>query len=81
MHIKFPRIAIVKGDSKSFAIAAASIIAKVTRDKLMKRLCRRYPEYLWSKNKGYPTQEHISAIKMFGANKTSQKKFFHNILG
>jgi ribonuclease HII len=77
---KIPTVTIVKGDSKSFAIAAASIIAKVTRDKLMKSLCRGYPEYLWSKNKGYPTQEHINAIKLFGATSLHRKSFLHNIL-
>ena len=77
---KIPRIAVVRGDSKSFAIAAASIIAKVTRDRLMKRLCGKYPEYLWSKNKGYPTQEHINAIKLFGATSVHRKSFLHNIL-
>ena len=77
---KIPAIAIVKGDSKSFAIAAASIIAKVTRDRIMKRLCGKYPEYLWSKNKGYPTQEHIKVIKAFGATPIHRKSFLHNIL-
>jgi len=77
---KIPTVAIVKGDSKSFAIAAASIMAKVTRDKLMKRLCGKYPKYLWAKNKGYPTQEHINAIKLFGATSLHRKSFLHNIL-
>lgn len=77
---KIPAIAIVKGDSKSFAIAAASIIAKVTRDKIMRRLSRKHPQYLWSKNKGYPTQEHINAIKLFGATSLHRQSFLRNIL-
>ena len=77
---KIHTIAVVKGDSKSFAIAAASIIAKVTRDKIMKRLNRKHPRYLWAKNKGYPTQEHINALKIFGATPLHRKTFLHNIL-
>ncbi len=77
---KIPTIAVVKGDSKSFAIAAASIIAKVTRDKIMKRLSHQYPQYLWSKNKGYPTKEHINAIKLFGPTSLHRKSFLHNVL-
>jgi len=72
-------VPIVKGDSKSFAIAAASIIAKVTRDRLMKRLSAKYPEYLWAKNKGYPTSEHIHAIKSFGPTVYHRNSFLGNI--
>lgn len=73
-------IPIVKGDSKSFAIAAASIIAKVTRDDIMKRLSINYPHYYWAKNKGYPTKQHINAVKIFGATSLHRKSFLHNIL-
>ncbi len=54
---------IVKGDTKSFAIAAASIIAKVTRDRLMTSLARRYPGYGWEHNAGYPTIDHRQALR------------------
>ena len=77
---EIPTTAIVKGDSKSFCIAAASIIAKVTRDKIMRRLSLKHPQYLWSKNKGYPTHEHINAIKLFGATSLHRQSFLHNIL-
>ena len=76
---EIPSIPIVKGDSKSFAIAAASIIAKVTRDKIMKRLSDKHPEYLWAKNKGYPTPEHIHAIKLFGPTVYHRNTFLRNI--
>jgi len=77
---KIPAKPIVKGDSKSFSIAAASIIAKVVRDGLMKRLDKYYPEYMWAKNKGYPTKDHIQAIKMYGACPLHRKSFLKNIL-
>jgi ribonuclease HII len=75
-----PTIPIVKGDSKSFSIAAASIVAKVVRDRLMKRLSKYYPEYLWEKNKGYPTKDHIQAIKLYGICPLHRKSFLRKIL-
>jgi ribonuclease HII len=57
---------IVKGDSFSISIAAASIIAKVTRDRLMKKLHIEYPEFGWERNKGYGTKEHIDALRKYG---------------
>jgi ribonuclease HII len=73
-------IPIIKGDSKSFAIASASIIAKVARDRIMKRLHLYYPDYNWSKNKGYGTAEHIAAIKTYGPSPLHRKLFLRNIL-
>jgi ribonuclease HII len=75
-----PVIPVIKGDAQSFSIAAASIVAKVARDRLMKRLCPRFPQYLWSKNKGYATPEHIEAIKIFGASPLHRKTFIRKIL-
>lgn len=69
---------IVKGDSKSFAIASASIIAKVTRDRIMKEAAALYPEYCWDKNKGYPTKSHIQALKIFGFTPFHRKTFLKN---
>ncbi len=57
---------IIGGDGKSLSIAAASIIAKVVRDRLMRRLSEEYPGYGWDKNAGYPTAEHLDAIKRIG---------------
>jgi ribonuclease HII len=73
-------IPIIKGDSKSFSIAAASIVAKVARDRVMKRLSVRYPKYLWEKNKGYATKEHIAAIKQYGPSVLHRKTFLKKIL-
>ena len=67
--------ALVKGDSKSLSIAAASIIAKVTRDKIMRDLSEKYPQYNWNKNAGYPTPEHLQAIEKYGINEHYRKTF------
>ena len=71
---------IVKGDTKSFSIAAASIIAKVTRDKIMKEAHEKFPLYSWNHNKGYATLEHRIAIKKFGASSFHRKTFLSRIL-
>ena len=71
---------VIKGDSKSAAIAAASIIAKVTRDRFMCELDKEYPQYGWAKNKGYLCTHHIKAIKTYGPTKWHRKKFLRNIL-
>ena len=67
---------IVKGDSKSLSIAAASIIAKVTRDRIMIELGSIYPDYKFEKHKGYGTKAHIEAIKKFGVIKDVHRKTF-----
>ena len=77
---EIPVIPIIKGDTKSFSIAAASILAKVTRDRLMKKLSTQYPVYLWEKNKGYPTKQHREIIKMVGPSPLHRKTFLKNIL-
>ena len=77
-----PASAIIKGDSKSVSISAASIIAKVTRDKIMVDLGQHFTGYEWEKNAGYPTQRHISAIKTLGVTPHHRASFrpIHNIL-
>jgi len=75
-----PVTTIVKGDSKSFSIAAASILAKVTRDRIMKKYSKLYPDYFWEKNKGYPTSQHIDIIKLIGPSPLHRKTFLSKIL-
>ncbi|MCY7008031.1 ribonuclease HII [Fusobacterium simiae] len=70
------QLPIVKGDGKSLSIAAASIIAKVTRDRLMKDLATIYPDYSFEKHKGYGTKVHIEAIKNKGAIEGVHRKVF-----
>ncbi len=77
---KIPTKTIVKGDSKSFSIAAASILAKVTRDRIMISEGKKHPEYLWHKNKGYGTKEHRDAIVKYGATSLHRMSFLKNIL-
>ncbi|MDL2295193.1 ribonuclease HII [Lachnospiraceae bacterium OttesenSCG-928-E19] len=68
-------IAVVRGDAKSLSVAAASIIAKETRDQIMSELSARYPEYGWDKNAGYPTASHLIAIEKYGINKHYRKTY------
>jgi len=70
---ELPYKVIVKGDARCFSIAAASIVAKVTRDRIMTELDESYPKYCFKSNKGYATSEHISAIKEYGL--TSEHRY------
>ena len=70
-----PAQGVVGGDGRVPAISAASIIAKVTRDRLMAKLDRRYPGYGWSKNAGYPTAEHRAALRRLGICKHHRRSF------
>ena len=80
--IKNNTISIIKGDSKSVSIAAASILAKVYRDKIMLKYSTQFPEYGFQNNSGYGTKEHLSAIKNYGITPIHRKSFkpVHNIL-
>jgi ribonuclease HII len=68
-------ISIINGDNLSLSIAAASIVAKVTRDRLMFELSLKFPEYNWHKNSGYGTQEHLNAIGLYGISPYHRKSF------
>lgn len=66
LDLDIPSTSIIKGDAKSISIAAASVIAKVTRDRMMYELDEKYPQYGFSKHKGYPTKLHVEKIKEYG---------------
>lgn len=70
-----PYKVIVKGDSRSVSIAAASIIAKVTRDRIMGSLDQNYPDYCFKSNKGYGTSDHINAIREYGLTREHRRTF------
>ncbi len=74
-----PAKAIIKGDSLSHSIACASILAKVTRDRLMKELSKKYPEYGFEKHKGYGTKAHYEAIKANGICEIHRRTFLKNV--
>lgn len=74
-ELGFEHEAIVKGDRLCQSIAAASVIAKCSRDRLMARLARRHPEFFWESNKGYGTAAHIQAIEKFGPTKHHRQTF------
>jgi ribonuclease HII len=72
-----PAEAIIKGDGKALSIAAASIIAKVTRDRIMRALAAEYPGYGWEKNKGYGSKMHMDAILRLGITPHHRRAFIH----
>ena len=73
--LPFRQIPIVKGDAKSLSIAAASVLAKVTRDRMMEEYDRLYPEYGFAKHKGYGTAQHIAALKEYGPCPIHRRSF------
>ena len=78
-EVEIPQIPIIKGDAKSVSIAAASIIAKVTRDRMMVELDRIYPGYDLASNKGYGTKVHMEALKTIGPCAIHRRSFIRNI--
>ena len=78
--LDIPQYPIIKGDAKSLQIAAASIIAKVTRDRMMVKLDEQYPGYGFAKNKGYGSQDHITAIKTIGPCPAHRRSFIKNFV-
>lgn len=72
---EIPQKKIIKGDAKSISIAAASIVAKVTRDNIMKELAKEYPEYGFEKNAGYGTKLHLDSLKKYGVTPIHRKSY------
>ncbi len=78
--ISIQQVPIIKGDAKSMSIAAASIVAKVTRDRLMVEFDKLIPEYSFAENKGYGTSVHIEALKEYGASPIHRQSFIKNLI-
>lgn len=76
-----PGETVVKGDAKSLSIAAASILAKVSRDRVMLEYAKQYPEYQFEKHKGYGTKAHVEALRAFGPSPIHRRTFLKKILG
>lgn len=80
LGLKGKEIPIIKGDATSYSIAAASIVAKVTRDRQMTEADRRYPQYGFARNKGYGTKEHTEAIRQYGPCPLHRRTFIGNFV-
>ena len=80
LDVSIPCESIIKGDAKSYNIAAASVIAKVYRDRIMREMDGKYPQYGFLTNKGYGTKEHIEAIKKYGKTEIHRETFIKNFI-
>ncbi len=74
-HLDIPQLPVIKGDTLSLSCGAASIIAKVERDRLMKKLHKKYPRFSFDQNKGYGSKEHLEALRKFGPCKVHRRSF------
>ena len=79
-HLGLQTRTVVKGDGTSACIAAASILAKVTRDHQMVELDRQYPQYGFAKHKGYPTKQHYACIEQYGISPVHRRSFLKKLL-
>ena len=75
LELEIPSTSIIKGDAKSITIAAASVIAKVTRDEMMYELDEKYPQYGFKSHKGYPTKKHLEALNLYGLIEGYRKSY------
>ncbi len=81
LHLPFPTSPIIKGDSTSYNVAAASIVAKVTRDREMAEMAKLHPEYGFERNMGYGTAEHIAALRAYGPTPFHRRSFIGKLMG
>ena len=78
--VNIPQVPVVKGDAKCISIAAASILAKVTRDRIMEEMDEKYPQYGFAKHKGYGTKDHMDAIRKYGPCPIHRRSFITRIV-
>ncbi len=78
--VSIPQVPVIKGDAKCISVAAASILAKVTRDRIMEEMDARYPQYGFAKHKGYGTREHMDAIREYGPCPIHRRSFITRIV-
>ena len=78
--VEYPQTSVIKGDAQSLAIAAASVIAKVTRDRMMVELAEKYPHYAFEKNKGYGTKAHYEGLEKAGPCEIHRMTFLKNFI-
>lgn len=81
LDISLPWTPVVKGDAQIYSVAAASIVAKVTRDRIMREYDKQYPEYGFAQHKGYGTAEHMEAIRKYGPTPLHRRSFIKNLAG
>ena len=81
LDLPYPSLPVIKGDELSYSIAAASIIAKVERDRLMREYDKQYPLYKFAENKGYPTLKHRELVRQFGKCEIHRETFLKKVLG
>ena len=79
-EVSIRQVPIIKGDAKSISIGAASIVAKVTRDRLMREYDQLFPEYGFAGNKGYGSEAHIKALRKYGPTSIHRKSFIHHFI-
>lgn len=80
LYLPFPIMPIIKGDATSYNVAAASIVAKVTRDRQMEAYAQRFPQYGFERNKGYGTAEHIAALRQYGPTPDHRMTFISKFI-
>jgi len=80
LYLPFPIMPIIKGDSTSYNVAAASIVAKVTRDRQMVEYAKQYPQYGFDRNMGYGTAEHIAALRQYGPTPEHRRSFIRKFI-
>lgn len=80
LYLPFPIMPIIKGDSTSYNVAAASIVAKVTRDRQMAEYAKQYPQYGFDRNMGYGTAEHIAALRQYGPTPAHRMTFIRKFI-